>query len=102
MLYHILTETQFQFHLQSAIVNEIALFQPEPGKSDTKLLNRYYFDNDDPVHCLICASSGLDMLTHLPLDKMATILQTIVSDVFLWMKSIIFWLKFHWNLFLRV
>ena len=41
-------------------------------------------------------------LTHLPLDKMATILQTIFSDAFSWMKSFEFWFRFHWSLwFLR-
>ena len=41
-------------------------------------------------------------LTHLPLNKMATISQTIFSDAFSWMKIFVFWLKFHWSLFLRV
>ena len=41
-------------------------------------------------------------LTHLLLDKMATILQMISPVAFLWMKSFVFWLKFHWRLFLRV
>ena len=31
-------------------------------------------------------------LTHLPLDKIDAILQTIFSDAFSWMKSFIFWL----------
>ena len=34
--------------------------------------------------------------------KMAAISQTIISDAFLWMKSFVFWLKFHWSLFPRV
>ena len=41
-------------------------------------------------------------LTHLPLDKMATISQMILSDAFSLMKSFVFWLKCDWNLFLRV
>ena len=41
-------------------------------------------------------------LTHLPLDKMATILQTTFSKAFCWMKMLEFWLKCHWSLFLRV
>ena len=41
-------------------------------------------------------------LTHLPLDKMAAISQTIFSKAFSWMKSFVFWFKFHWSLFLRV
>ena len=44
--------------------------------------------------------------THLPLDKMAAFSQTIVSEqvseAFSWLKSFLFWLKFHWSLFLRV
>ena len=39
-----------------------------------------------------------ETLTHLHLDKMATVLQTIFS----WMKNFKFWLEFHWSLFLRV
>ena len=42
------------------------------------------------------------LLTHLPLDKMAAILQTIFSNAFSWMKSFVFWLTFHLSLFLRV
>ena len=38
-------------------------------------------------------------LTHLPLDKMAAISQTTFSNAFSWMKSFVFWLKFHWSLF---
>ena len=38
-------------------------------------------------------------LTHLPLDKMAAISQTIFSDAFSWMKSFVFWLKSDWNLY---
>ena len=41
--------------------------------------------------------------THLnssPLDKMTTNSRTISSDAFSWMKSFVFWLKFHQSLFL--
>ena len=41
-------------------------------------------------------------LTHLPLDRMAATLQTIFSDAFPWIKCFVFWLKFHWSLFLSV
>ena len=44
----------------------------------------------------------LESLTHLPLDKMADISQTIFSDALSWMEFFVFWLKFHWSLFLRV
>ena len=42
------------------------------------------------------------LLTHLPLEKIAAISQTIFSDAFSWMKNFVFWLKFHWYLFLRI
>ena len=44
----------------------------------------------------------LTELTHLSLDKMAAISQTIFSDSFSSMKSFVFWFKFHWGLLLRV
>ena len=44
----------------------------------------------------------ITLLTHLPLGKMAAISQTTFSDAFSWMKSFLFWLKFHWSLFPRV
>ena len=39
------------------------------------------------------------MLTDLPLDKMAAILQMTFSNELSWMKSILFWFDFHWSLF---
>ena len=42
------------------------------------------------------------LLTHLPLDKMAAISQTTLSNALPGMKNFDFWLKFHWSLFLRV
>ena len=41
-------------------------------------------------------------LTHLPLDKMAAISQTIFSNAFSWMKTSEFQIMFHWNVFLMV
>ena len=41
-------------------------------------------------------------LTHLPRDKVAAISQTIFSNAFSWMKNFVFWIKFHWSMFLRV
>ena len=40
--------------------------------------------------------------THLPLDKMATILLTTFSNTFIWMKSVRLRFEFHWSLFPRV
>ena len=48
------------------------------------------------------AEQLLDILTHLPLDKMVAISQTTFSNAFSWMKSFVFWFEFHWSLFLRV
>ena len=41
------------------------------------------------------------LLTHLPLDKMAAISQTIFSDAFSWKQSFVFWFIFHLSSFLR-
>ena len=41
-------------------------------------------------------------LTNLPLDKMAALSQTTFSNAFFWIKSFVFWLKFHWSLFLMI
>ena len=49
------------------------------------------------TQCLLLFQSSL---THLPLDKMTAILQTMFLDAFLWIKNFIFSLKK--NLFLRV
>ena len=42
---------------------------------------------------------NLVRLTRLLLNKIVAISQTIFSDAFSWMKSFVFWLKFHWSLF---
>ena len=44
---------------------------------------------------------GLISVNSSPLGKMAAISQTIFSDEISWMKSFVFWLTFHWSLFLR-
>ena len=36
-----------------------------------------------------------ERLTHLPLNKMAAFSQMIFSDAFSWMKTFVFWLRFH-------
>ena len=46
--------------------------------------------------------SGGNHLTHWGRDKMEAISQTTFSNAFSWMKMFEYWLKFHWNLFLRV
>ena len=47
-------------------------------------------------------TSQSGILTHLPLDKMASISQTTFSNAFSWMINLILRFKFHWSLFLRV
>ena len=37
-----------------------------------------------------------------PLTKVAAIWQTTFSNAYSWVKSFVFWLVFHWSLFLRV
>ena len=41
-------------------------------------------------------------LTHLPLDKMVAISQATFANAFSRMKSFVFQLIFHWNVFLRM
>ena len=55
-----------------------------------------------PLFSHLKLQSKYFQLTHLPLDKMAAIPQTLFSDAFSWMKSFVFWSRFHWILFLRV
>ena len=45
---------------------------------------------------------GNPTLTHLPLDKLAAISQTIFLGAFSWMKSFVFRSEFLWSLSLRV
>ena len=59
---------------------------------------RSYFDLTKEILHLALACR----LSHLPLDKMAAILQTTSSNAFSWKKSYVFWFEFHWSLFLRV
>ena len=61
-------------------------------KSSELTSTRYRFD----------AEAVAQYLTHLPLDKMTAISQTIFEVAFPWMKSFVFWLKFRWSWFLRV
>ena len=37
-------------------------------------------------------------LTHLTLDKMTAVSQTVVSDAFLWMEMVVFWLDKQFTL----
>ena len=46
--------------------------------------------------------SWLHFFTQLPLDRMSAITWAIFWDEFSWMKSFVFWLRFHLSLFLRI
>ena len=61
----------------------------------------YLFKSTYGVHWVVKQLQQRWALTHLPLDKMATISQTTFSEAFWWMKIFVFWSKFHWRLFLR-
>ena len=49
-----------------------------------------------------CWSRELCYLGHWGRGKMSTILQTTFPDAFSRMQSFVFWLIFHWSLFLRI
>ena len=51
---------------------------------------------------IIATTQTIDLITHLPLDKMVAISQMTFSNEISWMKSLIFWFEFRWSLFLRV
>ena len=46
-------------------------------------------------------SHCVQALTHLPLDKMAAILQTTFSSALFMNEKFCVWFKFHWSLFLK-
>ena len=50
-------------------------------------------------HGILCS---LHAVTHWDWDKIAATLQTAFSNAFSWKKIYVFWLKFQWNMFLRV
>ena len=58
----------------------------------------WLFDNP-AIMLFIVLYRFIPSLTHLPLDKMPAVSQTIHSSAFSWMKNFVFWLNFHWSLF---
>ena len=54
------------------------------------------------LYCQMTYTNLSSTLTHLSLDKMATISQTIFSTAFSLLKTCDFLLKFHLSLFIRV
>ena len=77
------------------------LTDTEKNNCETGLFRRHSDDNV-LIPYIYRTSSGImrpKKLTHLSLDKMATILQTTFSSTLSWMKSFVSLLEFHWNLF---
>ena len=64
--------------------------------------NLMKLSNETLLHCIMVAIIRLTALTHWGRDKMAAIFKTTFSSAFSWMKIIVFWLQFHWNMFLGV
>ena len=57
------------------------------------------------IHLKMSSGKWRPFCLGLNVDEMAAISQMKFTDAFLWMKSFVFWLKFHWtcwSLFLRV
>ena len=76
--------------------NVVYTFRPQ---QKDRLIRRWHFEI-----CLIWILNRVQykVLTHLPLDKMAVILQTTFSIAFSWLKCLVFLFEFHRSLFLRV
>ena len=51
---------------------------------------------------VLTATRQLWPLTQWGRNKIATVFQAAFSNAFSWMKIFVFWLKFHWRLFLRI
>ena len=74
------------------------IFHRCPHSLLAKTTIKYEYDSRDPTDTHIKSETlETENLTQHPLDKMATILQTVFSDAFLWVKSSVFWLKCHWS-----
>ena len=73
--------------------------------SVTQYLSRHLSgsdENDAPLSMQIITIHINRFLTHLPLDKMAAILQATFLNAFAWMTILESWSNLYWNLFLRV
>ena len=82
-------------------LTHICVTRPQWVNRNVKLIRR---ESQSSVHNFLFRTSLLTWinLTHLPLNKMATISQTTFSSAFSWMKRFVFWFEFHWSFFLRV
>ena len=89
-----ISKSQFEIHnkISSPYIERCASFH---GKHIRALISK----SSEAFHS---RTSIATRLTPLPLDKMDAISQTISSDAFSWIKSFVFWLKFHWSVYLSV
>ena len=87
-----------------------ASFMKSWAKSETVKHKAYFYFMNEWIHDSFVATpeAGWNLLpflklgstlTHLPLDKMAAILQMIFLNTFSWMTDIVFWLEFQLSLF---
>ena len=60
------------------------------------------FTGSGSIVWLSSGGGGELQMNHLPRDKLAAISQTRNSGAFLWLQNFVFWIKFHWSLFVRV
>ena len=82
---------------QMAVLLNLGWFFDEIGHSGVLIVSRFWFTD---IHAA-CSNPGAT-LAHWGRDKMAAISKTIISKAFSWMKIFVFWLIFHWIVFLRV
>ena len=80
----------FSFYLESSKT----VFQSSSRDRTTR--NKY------TIHIWKCIKCRCIVLTQWGRNKMAALLQTIISNEFSWMISFVFRFKFPWSLFIRV
>ena len=93
----------------------VNVIHPMYGKTPTQIISQYTWNghtvpkmdgHDTSINQSIAYILRTEHIKHpwislfRLLDKMAAIPQTIFSGAFSWMKCFLFWLKFHWSLFL--
>ena len=96
--YQIITCRNWFWGLDAILINN-----DFSNSSNTMTVDSYRWSQKcSHLPCNFCGLGASCVLTHLPLDNMAAISQMICSDAFPWMESYVFWLKFHWSLFVTV
>ena len=67
----------------------------------SRFINTFHLPYDT-IHNGQLDLTAPQVLTHLPLDKMAANLADDIFNAFSSMKRFVFWLEFHWSFFLGV